>query len=126
MGLTVVALYLFTRDRWPLELTSLGLLALMAVGFALFPFQSFDPLHLFAGFAHEALIAVCALMVLGQGLVHTGALEPVGRMLGKLWEKTPLLSFLAVLVVGAVLSAFGHQHPRSRAATAHANTDQYG
>ena len=34
MGLTVVALYLFTRDRWPLELTSLGLLALMAVGFA--------------------------------------------------------------------------------------------
>ncbi|HCO61213.1 MAG TPA: SLC13 family permease [Porticoccaceae bacterium] len=111
MGLTVVALYLFTRDRWPLELTSLGLLALMAVGFALFPFQSFDPLHLFAGFAHEALIAVCALMVLGQGLVHTGALEPVGRMLGKLWDKTPLLSFLAVLVVGAVLSAFVNNTP---------------
>lgn len=111
MGLTVVALYLFTRDRWPLELSSLGLLALMAVGFSLFPFQDFDPLHLFAGFAHEALIAVCALMVLGQGLVHTGALEPVGRILGKLWDKTPLLSFLAVLVVGAVLSAFVNNTP---------------
>ena len=111
MGLTVVALYLFTRERWPLELTSLGLLALIAVGFSLFPLQDFDPLQLFAGFAHEALIAVCALMVLGQGLVHTGALEPVGRMLGKLWGKTPLLSFLAVLVVGAILSAFVNNTP---------------
>lgn len=40
MGLTVVALYLFTRDRWPLELSSLGLLALMAVGFSSFLFKT--------------------------------------------------------------------------------------
>lgn len=111
MAMTVVALFLFTRDKWPLEITSLGLLALVAVGFALFPYQDFEPTHLFAGFAHEALIAVCALMVLGQGLVHTGALEPVGRMLGKLWGKTPRLSFLAVLLVGAVLSAFVNNTP---------------
>lgn len=111
MAMTVVALFLFTRDKWPLEITSLGLLALVAVGFALFPYQDFEPTHLFAGFAHEALIAVCALMVLGQGLVHTGALEPVGRMLGKLWGKTPRLSFLVVLLVGAVLSAFVNNTP---------------
>ncbi|RLA46423.1 MAG: SLC13 family permease [Gammaproteobacteria bacterium] len=111
MVMTVVALYMFTRERWPLEMTSLGLLAVIAVGFAIFPYQDFDPVHLFAGFAHEALIAVCALMVLGQGLVRTGALEPVGRMLGKLWGKMPRLSFLLVLVVGAVLSAFVNNTP---------------
>ena len=73
MLLTGVALYLFTKERLLLELTSLGLLVVLVVGFAIFPFEEFDPTDLFYGFAHEALIAVCALMVLGQGLVRTGA-----------------------------------------------------
>ena len=111
MALTVIALYLFTRDRLPLEVTSLLILAVLAVGFALFPYPELDPVQLFAGFGHEALIAVCALMVLGQGLVHTGALEPVGRFLARTWGKAPFLSFLATLVVGAVLSAFVNNTP---------------
>lgn len=111
MLITVVALFMFAKDRWPLEITSLSLLVLLASGFALFPYGYFDPTDLFAGFANEALIAVCALMVLGQGLVRTGALEPVGRMLGKLWGKAPFLSLLATLVVGAFLSAFVNNTP---------------
>ena len=111
MAATVVALYLFAKDRWRLEVTSLGLLVLLAVGFALFPYEDFDPIDLFAGFANEALIAVCALMVIGQGLVKTGALEPVGRLLGKLWGKAPFLSMLATLIVGAFLSAFVNNTP---------------
>ncbi len=111
MLLTVVALYLFTRDRIPLEISSLGLIAVLAVGFSLFPYEGLDPTDFFSGFGHEALIAVCALMVLGQGLVHTGALEPVGRALGRLWGQAPFLSFLATLIVGAVLSAFVNNTP---------------
>jgi len=111
MVLTLVALILFTRDRIPLELSSLGLIALLATGFALFPYPGVAPADFFAGFAHEALIAVCALMVLGQGLVRTGALEPVGRLLGRFWGKAPFLSFLATLLVGAVLSAFVNNTP---------------
>ncbi|MEM8767401.1 MAG: SLC13 family permease [Pseudomonadota bacterium] len=111
MVLTLIALVLFTRDRIPLELSSLGLIAVLAVGFALFPYPNVAPVDFFAGFAHEALIAVCALMVLGQGLVRTGALEPVGRLLGRFWGKAPFLSFLATLIVGAVLSAFVNNTP---------------
>jgi di/tricarboxylate transporter len=111
MALTVFALYLFTRDHIPLELTSLGLIAVLAAGFALFPYDGVQPVDFFYGFAHEALIAVCALMVLGQGLVRTGALEPIGRLLGRIWGKAPFLSFLATLVVGAVLSAFVNNTP---------------
>ena len=40
----------------------------------------------FAGFGNSALIAVSALMVAGQALVRTGAMEPIGRMFAKLWE----------------------------------------
>lgn len=111
MLLTVVALWLFTRDRIPLELSSLGLIALLATGFALFPFADIEPTNFFRGFAHEALIAVCALMVLGQGIVRTGALEPVGRFLGRMWGRAPFISFLATLLVGAVLSAFVNNTP---------------
>lgn len=111
MALTVFILYLFTRDRIPLELTSLGLIAVLAGGFALFPYGGVDPADFFYGFAHEALIAVCALLVLGQGLVRTGALEPIGRLLGRIWGKAPFMSFLATLVVGAVLSAFVNNTP---------------
>ncbi len=111
MVMTVAALYLFTRDRIPLEITSLGLLAALALGFALFPYPGLEPAELFAGFGHEALIAVCGLLILGQGLVRTGALEPVGRFLARIWAKAPFLSFLATLVVGALLSAFVNNTP---------------
>lgn len=111
MVLTLIALVLFTRDRIPLELSSLGLIAVLATGFALFPYPGVEPADFFAGFAHEALIAVCALMVLGQGLVRTGALEPVGRLLGRLWGKAPFLTFLATLIIGAILSAFVNNTP---------------
>jgi di/tricarboxylate transporter len=115
MALTIVALYLFSRKRYPLELTSLGLIVILTVGFSLFPFadgaRSLEPVDLFFGFGHEALIAVCALMVMGQGLVLTGALEPVGRTLAKAWGRMPFLSLLATLVIGAVLSAFVNNTP---------------
>ena len=64
-----------------------GLIVVLTVGFSLFPFEHgslrLDPVDFFYGFGHEALIAVCALMVVGQGLVLTGALEPVGRTLAR-------------------------------------------
>lgn len=111
MLLTLAALYGFSREKWHLEITSLAILVVLVVGFALFPYSNFDPTELFYGFAHEALIAVCALMVLGQGIVRTGALEPVGRILGKSWGKAPFLSLLATLIIGGVLSAFVNNTP---------------
>ena len=111
MLLTVVALILFSRDRLRLEITSLGLICILAMGFSLFPFGDFRPAAFFAGFGHEALVAVSALMVLGQGLVQTAALEPIGRLLGRIWVRLPQLSFMATLIVGAALSAFVNNTP---------------
>ena len=113
--LTVIALILFTRESLPLETSSLLVIAILAVGFELFPYQSenreFHSIDLFSGFGHEALIAVCALMIAGQALVRTGALEPIGRSLAKLWRISPLISLLITLVIGAILSAFINNTP---------------
>ena len=113
--LTIIALVLFTRERIPLETSSLFVIAILAVGFEIFPYHydghELHPIDLFSGFGHEALIAVCALMIAGQGLVRTGALEPIGRSLAKLWRISPLISLLLTLLIGAALSAFINNTP---------------
>jgi di/tricarboxylate transporter len=113
--LTVLALFLFTREKIALESSSLFVLVVLIIGFELFPFSSelgeVRPADFFHGFGHEALVAVCALMVAGQALVRTGALEPVARSLGRFWKKTPSLALLATLITGAILSAFMNNTP---------------
>ena len=115
LSLTVLALFLFTRERIPLETSSLFVLAALTLGFEIFPYQregvALHAHELLLGFGHEALVAVCALMIAGQGLVRTGALEPVGRMLARAWGSAPQLSFLLTLGVGAVLSGFVNNVP---------------
>ncbi len=113
--LIVIALYLFTRDFIALETSSLAVLVLLVAGFELFPYATngaaLHAVDFFHGFGHEALIAVCALMIAGQGLVRTGALEPVGRSLAGLWTVSPALSLLLLSMVNlpmtCTLSAIG-------------------
>jgi len=115
MLLTILALFLFTREKIPLETASLFIIVVLTVGFTIFPYEyentQIHALDFFSGFGHEALIAVCALMIAGQGLVRTGALEPVGKILSKLWSVYPKLSLLLTLIVGATLSAFVNNVP---------------
>jgi di/tricarboxylate transporter len=115
LALTVVALFLFTRERIPLETSSLIVLVLLTVGFEWFPYhdgtQMLHTVDFFSGFGHEALVAVCGLMIVGHGLVRTGALEPVGRLLARLWSHSPQLSLLLTLVLAALLSAFVNNTP---------------
>jgi di/tricarboxylate transporter len=115
MGLIILALVLFASEKIPLASSSLTILALLCLLFELFPYQGasgrIQATHFFSGFGHQALIAVCSLMVAGQALVRTGALEPIGRQLARWWRISPMLSFLATLIMAAVLSAFVNNTP---------------
>ncbi len=115
LALAVFALILFTRKNLPLETSSFAILIFLAAGFEIFPFQSDNKvLHavdFFQGFGHEALVAVCALMIAGQGIVRTGGLEPVGRGLARLWKISPSIFLLLTLIVAAFISAFVNNVP---------------
>lgn len=115
LGLTVLALLLFTRQSIPLETSSLFVLCLLVLGFEIFPYTGpdgeFKSTDLYAGFAHPALIAVSTLMVLGHGLVRTGALEVVGELLGAAWKKSARWSFLLTMLLAALLSSFVNNTP---------------
>ncbi|SHJ60822.1 TrkA-C domain-containing protein [Malonomonas rubra DSM 5091] len=113
--LAFFALILFTRKNLPLETSSFAILILLTIGFEIYPFHSGNTvLHavdFFHGFGHEALVAVCALMIAGQGIVRTGGLEPVGRGLARLWKISPSVSLLLTLLVAAFISAFVNNVP---------------
>jgi Na+/H+ antiporter NhaD/arsenite permease-like protein len=113
--MTGVALYLFTREKIPLESSSLAVLVMVIIGFEVFPFEgprgAIEPLTFLYGFGHEALVAVCSLMVAGEALVRTGALEPVTRRLARLWKWSPKLALLLTLIIGALMSAFMNNTP---------------
>jgi di/tricarboxylate transporter len=65
----------------------------------------------FGGFSNEALVAICALMMVGKALETTGALQPLATVVGKAWSTRPVLALLATLVAGAILSAFMNNTP---------------
>jgi len=115
LGLTVLALILFTRQSIPLETSSLFILCLLVLGFEIFPYSGpegeFKSTDLYAGFAHPALIAVSSLMILGHGLVRTGALESVGTFLAIAWKKNARWSFLLTMLLAAFLSSFVNNTP---------------
>jgi di/tricarboxylate transporter len=114
--LTVIALYLFTRDQIPLESSSLAILIVLVSGFTIFPYEQatgarLGPADFFAGFGNEALIAICALMMVGKALETTGALQPLANVVGRAWTERPVLALLVTLIAGAVLSAFMNNTP---------------
>ncbi len=113
--LSCIALVMFSRDEIPLETSSLMILAVLVVGFFLYPFEragvSIDPYSYLKGFGHPALITIVCLMVIGQALVRTGAMEPIGRLLAKMWRKFPRLAPLIGIIVAAILSAFVNNTP---------------
>ncbi len=106
---------LFISDRLPIATVSIGILVLLPIGYVLFPLQTaqgtFDALSLFAGFGHPALVAICALMIVGQGLVVTGALEPAARLLATWVAARPALALAALLVGAASISGLVNDTP---------------
>ena len=120
--LTAVALFLFTRDRLPLETSSLAILIILVAGFQIFPYENngepLGPAQFFAGFGNEALITICALMMVGKALETTGALRPLATIVGRAWSTRPLLALLITLVAGAILSAFMNNTPHRGAVDA--------
>ena len=79
MILVVFALILFASEKLPLASASLVVLVVLCLVFETVPFHAesgrLRASDLLLGFGHQALIAVCALMVAGQGLVTIEMLQ---------------------------------------------------
>ncbi len=115
LALTLLALFLFTRDKIPLETSSLLILIVLVVGFEVFPYEReghvIGPADFFMGFGHEALITITALMIAGKALETTGALQPLAAFLARAWTAQPGIALIATLLIAAFFSAFVNNTP---------------
>jgi di/tricarboxylate transporter len=113
--LAFVAIFLFTREKLKLESSSFLVLLFVLVWFELFAIdyqgERLRAGDVVAGFGNEALITISALMILAKGLETTGALQPIGHVLARLWKVRPKLAFLATLLTVAGLSMFLNNTP---------------
>ena len=108
MAVTVTMFVAFARGRLSVEIVSLLTIAVIAVGLYFFPLEGNKPTDglalAFGGFGHYALITICALMIMGRGLVVTGALEPAARFLEGVFKVNLQLGLLISLLIAFFLS----------------------
>ncbi len=115
MVLTGAMFYAFAAGKLKVEIICLLMLSVIALGLYWFPLPGQAPsdgLKLaFEGFGHYALITICALMILGRGLVVTGALEPVVQQLTRVWRFNKQLGLLVTLMLAMLMSMFVNDTP---------------
>ncbi len=114
-AIIIAALVCYIAEKWRMELTSLGVIAALLGFFALFPMPdgAVTPQGLIAGFANTALVAVLALLVMGQGVIRTGMLE-IGAQwaLDHMRRRMPgFVAVLLVLLIVAGVSGFLNNTP---------------
>jgi di/tricarboxylate transporter len=115
MAVTVAMFVAFARGRYPEEIISLVTIAVIGVGLYFAPLPDTRPTDglalAFAGFGHSALITICALMIMGRGLVVTGALEPFARLLESVFRIGGQIGLLVALLLAFGISMFVNDTP---------------
>jgi len=113
---TAAAIVAYCIERIQVEVTSIAVLAFLLVFFQLFPVPDAQGLNtlsatdLLAGFGNPALVAILALLIVGQGLFQTGAFERPTRWLLS-FKMAPALKLILVLAAVMVVSAFLNNTP---------------
>ncbi|MBL4667201.1 MAG: SLC13 family permease [Sneathiella sp.] len=112
-----IAMFAFASEKIGLEVSSVSVIAGLLLLFYAFPLLDIygndllPPKEIIAGLADPALITVLALLVVGQGIVRTGALEKPIRVLITLRRHHPVLAIAVVLTTVLVISAFMNNTP---------------
>lgn len=115
MLLTFAMFYGFMSGRVRIEIISLLTLSVIALGLYIYPLPDQAPTDglklAFEGFGHYALVTICSLMIMGRGLVTTGALEPAARTLTKVWRFNRQVGLFVTLVLAMLMSMMVNDTP---------------
>ena len=116
LAVVTASIGFYASDKWSMELVSIwvivGLLMLFSLPGTLSPEgEDIRAADLLAGFGNPALITIMALLVVGQGLFQTGALESPTRALLAAYDKRPVSTLGGAFGVVFVISAFINNTP---------------
>lgn len=116
-GIIAVAVVLFTIDDIPVELSTASVLVTFLVVFQLFPYRGpdgrnlLDAASLLAGFAHPVMFAIMGLLIMGQALFQTGAMEFASKAITRMVGARTALAIPLALIIAAMVSAFMNNTP---------------
>jgi di/tricarboxylate transporter len=112
--IVLIAVYFYVRETFSIEVVSVGVIVTLLLFFS-FPnlnlTSSLTNSDLLSGFAAPALIAIMALLVVGQGLFQTGALEGPINSINKALDTDPKKTLLIVFVGAFAISMFMNNTP---------------
>lgn len=119
MALTFVVIastvILYALERYAIEVIALGSVVSLAAIFTVFPVETakgpVTTADFLLGFANPALITVLCLLIIGQGLFQTNALENPAQAIVRWVRGRSQLATIPVLVAVAGLSAFLNNTP---------------
>lgn len=110
-----VTITLYALELYSIEAISLGSLVSFILIFTFFPLQDSDQTfgvsELLAGFANPALVTVLALLVIGQALFQTDALERPVQLVLRYTRNRRAVAILAILIVAGTISALMNNTP---------------
>ena len=111
-GLTV-AIVFYAWDKFPLEIVSASIVAILMLFFEFFPLADGNPgvAELLAGFANPALFTILCLLIVGQGIFQTGAMEGPTQWLLSSYDQRPRGTMIAIFAFVFVTSAFINNTP---------------
>ena len=107
---------LYAIDKWSIIFKSILILSFLLIFFSIFPYIENDknllgPSVLLSGFSNVTLITVCLLLILGQGIVQTKALDNyINGLLNFFPGNSGLIFFLSLISI-IFLSAFLNNTP---------------
>ena len=116
-GIIAAAVVSYALEKWSLELTSLVVLGALILFFTFFPVISPDgtnlltPTILLHGLGNPALVTILSLLVVGQGLFHSGALDRPVRRLLKVGRRYPRGTIMSIFITVMTVSAFLNNTP---------------
>ena len=106
----------YAGELLPMEYVSVGIVVILLAVFAAFPVtgisgEVINSASILKGFADNALFAVLAMLIIGQGIVHTGCFEALTQKVLANVPKKPGLAMALLLLVVMLLSGFLNNTP---------------
>jgi di/tricarboxylate transporter len=101
----VVAMLLLVTERVPVDLTSIGIIVVLAISGILTPTEAI------AGFASPAVITVGAMFLISTGMIRTGAVRFISQKVVDYSRGRPTLAIFLILVIVGTASAFINNTP---------------
>ncbi|MEX1055407.1 MAG: SLC13 family permease, partial [Rhodothermales bacterium] len=99
-GIVILALIVFTTERWPIDQVAVSVPVLLLVAGILTPAEAVS------GLSNEGTVTVAGMLVISLGLVKTGAIARVAR-----WSRSaklggPTLRLMVLCLIVAAISPF--------------------